>query len=182
MPDSWRVVANPASGETFTFIETAEETGGLRVVTLIDLAPGGGVSPHSHRAEEHFECTAGEVSMVLAGQERTISTGEEVTVQPDGMHGLRNRGDVPASVRVTIAPPGDFERTMRALAGLARDGRMVPGHPPRVNPFAMAYLASGDGYYMPPLPRWLYRPLVGALGAIGRKPGERILAQYDAKP
>lgn len=133
--DTWRVVENPSSGETFTFLETAEETGGLRVVARIDLAPGGGVSPHSHGAQERFEC-----------------------------------------------PPGDFERIMRALAGLARDGRMVPGRPPRVNPLAMAYLASRDGYYMPPLPRWLYRPLMGGLGALGRTAGERTLDRYDAKP
>ena len=141
MDQTWRTVTNPGAGETFTFLETAQERGGLRVVTLLALDPGGGVSPHSHRQHELFECIDGEVAVHLEGNERTLSEGETLVANPHTMHGLRNHGDSRATLRATVTPAGDFDRLMRTLADLARDGRMVPGRPPRVNPLVMAYLA-----------------------------------------
>ena len=55
MSDAYRTVDNPGTGETITFVETSEASGGARVVALITLAPGGAVTPHSHQVRETFE-------------------------------------------------------------------------------------------------------------------------------
>lgn len=131
MTASWRRLENAASGEAFTFVETSEETGGARVVALIEVQPGGGPRPHAHPPRETFE------------------------------------------------PANDFERVMRALAGLARDGRLgEPGGRP-AEPALMASLARRSGYYEPPMPRLLWNLLNGALAPFGRRAADEALARYD---
>ena len=56
MSHAYRTVDNPGTGETITFVETSEASGGARVVALITLVPGGAVTPHSHQVKETFEC------------------------------------------------------------------------------------------------------------------------------
>ena len=124
MTADWRRLENPASGEAFTFVETSEETGGARVVALVDVQPGGGPRPHAHPPEETFELVNGVVELLHNGRRRRLEPGEPVTVPPGAVHTFTNPSDAPASVKVTIVPAQDFERVMRALAGLARDGRM----------------------------------------------------------
>lgn len=179
MTEAWRRVENPVSGETFTFIETSEETGGARVVTLIDVAPGGGPPAHAHRPEETFELVDGEVQLLLDGERRRLELGEPVVVPPGRVHTFTNPGDDVATVKVTVVPPGDFERIMRALAGLSREGRIGPPGARPPEPALMASLAMRDGYYQPPLPRPLWRLVMGALAPFGRRAGEAALARYD---
>ena len=57
MNEDWRTITNPVTGEELTSVETSEETGGLRTVMRLTLAPGGAVQAHSHRGTESFECT-----------------------------------------------------------------------------------------------------------------------------
>lgn len=179
MSEEWRRVENPASGETFTFVETAEETGGARVVTLIDVQPGSGPPPHAHRPEETFELVNGSVRLLLDGEPRPLEPGEPVVVPSGRLHTLTNAGDEPATVKVTVVPPEDFERIMRALAGLQRDGRLpLPGgRPPE--PALMASLAVRNGYYQPPLPRRVWRLVMGALAPFGRRACNEALERYD---
>jgi quercetin dioxygenase-like cupin family protein len=181
MDDGWRTVSNPTSGETFTFLETSEDTGGARVVTLIALRPGGAVAPHSHRLGEKFECVNGTFTAHLDGQDATLSPCQLMIAEPNVMHGFRNDTDWPATVRVTATPAGDFDKIMRTLAGLARDGRLIPGRPPK-DPLVMASLAYRGRYYRPPLPRWLYWPLIGGMAALGGRAADRAMARYNQMP
>jgi quercetin dioxygenase-like cupin family protein len=181
MDDGWRRVSNPISGETFTFVETSEDTNGARVVMLVALRPGGAVKPHSHLMEETFECVDGTFTVHLDGREATLSHGDVMVADANTMHGFRNDTAELATMRVTATPAGDIDKIMRTLAGLARDGRLVSGRPPK-NPLVMASLAYRGRYYAPPLPRWLYRPLIGGMAAFGRRAADRTIARYNQIP
>jgi quercetin dioxygenase-like cupin family protein len=139
MSDAYRTVDNPGTGETITFVETSEESGGARVVALITLAPGGAVAPHSHRITETFECVEGAFTVHLAGRHMAFPQGECMTTGPHQLHGFRNDTDVPATLKVTATPAGDLDRVLRTLSGLSRDGLLVPGRPPR-HPLVIANL------------------------------------------
>lgn len=179
MTPSWRRLENPASGETFTFVETSEETGGTRVVALIDVQPGGGPRPHSHPPEETFELVNGVVELLHDGRRSRLEPGEPVTVPPGCVHTFTNPSGAPASVKVTVVPAQDFERVMRALAGLGRAGRLgEPGGRP-AEPALMANLAHRSRYYEPPMPRPLWNLLNGALAPFGRRAADEALARYD---
>jgi hypothetical protein len=69
----------------------------------------------------------------------------------------------------------------RITSGLSRDGLLVPGKPPR-HPLAMANLAYRSRYYSPPLPRWLYWTLIGAMAPFGARACDRIMARYNPPP
>lgn len=176
--DAWRILTNPLSGETFTFVETSQETGGSRVVTLIELHPGGNAPRHAHPTHEVFECLDGHVTLHHEGREVRMSPGMTLAVQPQQLHGFVNHTDELATLRVTVTPAADFERTMRLLAGLAKDGRLVPGRPPK-NPFLMANLAVRSGYYQAPLPRPAYWALMHAMAPFGRRACDAALERYD---
>jgi quercetin dioxygenase-like cupin family protein len=181
MIDASRTVNNPGTGETITFLETSEESGGTRVVALITLAPGGGVTAHSHRATETFECAEGAFTVHLAGRDTRFSPGESMVAGPHQMHGFRNDTDVPATLKVTATPADDLDRVLRTLCGLSRDGLLVPGKPPP-HPLAMANLAYRGRYYCPPLPRWLYWALIGGMSPFGARACDRIMARYNPAP
>lgn len=179
MTDPLRTVTNPRAGETITFLETSEETGGARMVATITLAPGGSVFPHSHRVEERFECNEGTFRVRLCGTDRLLGPGEVVTVAPHELHGFRNDTDSPAMLTVTATPAGDLDRILRTLAGLTRDGLLEPGKPPK-HPLIMASLAWRGRYYEPPMPRWLYMPLMGALAPLGKRACDRTIERYTS--
>lgn len=181
MDDDWRRVSNPVSGETITFLRTSEETGGAEVVMLVSLTPGGAVTPHSHRMAETFECVDGTFTVQLDGRDSTLSAGEVMVANPRVMHGFRNDTDQPATVRVSATPAGDIDKVLRTLAGLARDGLLRPGRPPR-NPLLMANLAYRGRYYSPPLPKWLYWPLVSSMAGLGGRAADRAITRYSETP
>lgn len=179
MSDGWRRLENPASGEAFTFVETAEETGEARVVTLVDVDPGGGPRPHAHPPEEIFELVDGVIELLHDGRRHRLEVGQPVTVPPGSVHTFTNTSDAPATVKVTVVPPNDFERVMRVLAGLAQEGRLGEAGGRPAEPALMANLARRSGYYEPPMPRLLWNLLNSALAPFGRRAADEALARYD---
>lgn len=119
MSDAYRTVDNPGTGETITFVETSEASGGARVVALITLAPGGAITPHSHQVKETFECIEGTFTIHLADRDMTFPAGASLAVGPHQLHGFRNDTDVPATLKVTATPAGDLDRVLRTLSGLS---------------------------------------------------------------
>ncbi len=170
--EAWRTIINPVSGETITFMETEEESSGSRVVMRIEVAPGGGPAPHAHRKQaELFEGIAGTVELQLGKRRITLRPGGTATVPPGVLHGFRNVTQAPAS------PPEDIELGLRAAFYMMREGLL------RKKPLVGALLLQKGDLYMPPLPRWIYWPLIGVLAQLGRwTGGERVLARYGEHP
>ncbi len=176
--EAWRTIMNPASGETVTFLETAEESGGAHVVLQIEIAPGGGAAPHAHRYEtEAFEVLAGTVDLQVGTQRIALAVGGTASVSPETLHGFHNSTAVPATLRVTASPPEHLERGLRAAYHMMREG-LLPKQP-----LVAALLLQQGDVYLAPLPRWLYWPLIGVLAQLGRwRGGEQVLARYGARP
>jgi len=176
--NAWRTITNPLSGETITFVETAEESNGSRVVMHIAVAPGGGPAPHAHgKQTEVFEGLEGTIELQLGPRRLTLGPGETATVPPGMLHGFRNRSDASATVRVIASPAANIEWGLRATFYMMREG-LLPKRP-----LVAALLLQQGDVYLPPMPRWLYWLLVGTLARIAQwTGGERVLAQYGARP
>jgi len=177
MNEDWRTITNPVTGEELTFVETSEETGGLRTVMRLTLAPGGAVQAHSHRGTESFECTQGRLDFLVGMKTLRLEPGGKISSPPGEIHSFSNETDSPATVQVTATPSGDIERALRTVFALARAGRLPPGRPPK-NPLLMARLVVPDHVYLPPLPRPIYWPLMHVMSALGGRRADKAIAKF----
>jgi len=139
-------IANPATGERCTFVETSQATGGARTVLIVETTPKGGVPVHRHgEHEERLEVLEGELEVTLDGVPRRYGPGEHVVIPPGAVHAWRNASpDQNLKMRGTMTPghPG-FERFLRVWYGLGRDAELkANGMPRRLGDLAL--LAEWD--------------------------------------
>jgi mannose-6-phosphate isomerase-like protein (cupin superfamily) len=172
------VVWNPLTGEKAMLVESAEETGGARVVSDFAVEAGGfvpgGEHVHDHCAE-HFEVRTGRITFVLDRQERTLGAGERLSVPPGTWHRWWNAGDDEVQIRTRIEPAMRFEEAILVLWGLCADGHTsADGRPSALFGALLATRYRREiRYRQPPdaVQRLLFPPLAG----LGR---ERAIERY----
>ena len=148
-------IENPVSGERFTFLRTARDTGGQFLEMELAVRPGGEVPiPHLHtRQEEAFAVLAGTLGCRVGGAARqTLGQGGAVVV-PAGMpHAWWNAGAEELRVRVTFRPALESEVFFETICGVARDGQVGAKGAPRF--LQLVILSNVYGTYLerPPLP------------------------------
>lgn len=173
---------NPLTGEKAVFVASAEESGGARILVDFAVEEGGFVpgGEHIHDAcSEHFEVRQGRITFVLDGDERTLTAGDEATVEPGTWHRWWNAGEGEVQARVRIEPALRFEEAILAFWGLCADGHTnAEGRP---SPLFGALIATR---YRPELryrepPDVVQRLVFPALAALGRRRGlERTIDRY----
>ena len=84
MIEKGQTLVNPVTGERMTFLETAAETGGARVVIELHADPGGSVAAaHLHPSQwETFEVVSGTLGAKVAGRKVEIGPGETLGIAP----------------------------------------------------------------------------------------------------
>ncbi len=123
---------NPATRETYTFLERARDTGGELLRLRWSAAAGGEVGEHVHPLqEERFEVTEGVLTVSLEGVEDTCPAGEAVAVPPGKRHFFANRGRTRVSAILELRPALRMEEVFESLAGFAREGKAGRGGLPR---------------------------------------------------
>ena len=163
-------------------MESAEETGGARIVSDFAVEAGGfvpgGEHVHDHCAE-HFEVRAGEITFLLDGEERTVSAGERATVAPGTWHRWWNSGEGEVQIRTRVEPALRFEEAILAFWGLCADGHTNADGVP--TPLLGALLATRyrqEMRFRKP-PDALQRALFPPLAAFARLRGlERTIERY----
>src|SRR5690242_9437560 len=114
-------VWNPLTGEKAMLVESAEETGGARVVAEFAVEAGGFVPGGEHRHDhctEHFEVRSGRIAFLLDGEERTLAAGDALAVPPGTWHRWWNPGDEEVRAHVRVEPALRFEEAILAFWGL----------------------------------------------------------------
>lgn len=161
-----RTIENPVTGERATYIESSHENGCARTVIDLDVRPRGGVPIHRHRDhDEQIEVLEGQIEVTVEGVRRTFGVGE-TTVIPRGVkHSWRNPSTEKALRFRGMMTPGHpgFERALRLLFGLARDGELRPnGVPKRLSDVGLVIeldpgLVVGALHLLAPVARWSVR-------------------------
>jgi len=176
------VIWNPLTGEKAMLVESAEETGGERIVSDFSVERGGfvpgGEHLHDHCAE-HFEVRAGRISFVIEGEERELAAGERLTVPPGTWHHWWNPGGEEVRLRTRVEPALDFERAIMVIWGLCADGHAdAKGRP---SPLLGALLATRfrrEIRFRRP-PDLVQRLLFPALASVARRRGlDRTIERY----
>jgi quercetin dioxygenase-like cupin family protein len=137
-----QTLANPVTGERFTFIHTAASTSGELLAFELGLRPGGAVPlPHVHPIQtERFEVVAGQMRFRVGLRTRLAGPGDVVEIAPGVMHGFANAGGEEARVLVEVRPALAMEEMFAEVVALARAGRMTRRGLPR-SPLELADLA-----------------------------------------
>lgn len=176
------VIWNPLTGEKALIVESAEQTGGARVVADVAVEAGGFVPGGEHvhdQLAEHFEVRGGRITFVLDGEERTLAAGEQLTVSPGTWHRWWNATQDEVRVRVGIEPPMRFEEAILVIWGLCADAHTnAEGRP---SPLLGALLATRyrrEVRFRQP-PDAVQRLLFPPLAALARRRGlERTVDRY----
>jgi quercetin dioxygenase-like cupin family protein len=124
---------------------------------------------HYHPAQdETFEVLAGELTARIDGVEGRFAAGETFEVPRGAVHQIWNTGDEPARAIWRTSPAGRTAQWFQDLAALGSS----PG------PLAFGvYLTEYSDVIRLAGPQAVIRPLLAALGAVGRLRGYRLTAR-----
>ena len=137
-----QTLANPVTGERFTFTHTAATTGGELLAFDFALRPGGAVPmPHVHPIQtERFEVLEGRLRFRVGLRTVIAEPGHVIEVAPGVMHSFANAGEKEARLKIEVRPALDMEEMFAEVIAMAQAGRMGRRGLPR-NPLQLAALA-----------------------------------------
>jgi quercetin dioxygenase-like cupin family protein len=128
--------------------------------------------PHFHPSQdERFEVLEGSLRTRIAGAERDLAVGDQIEIPRGTEHQMWNPGGETARVRWRTTPRLRTEQWFEAIDRLHREGRV--GRKGLPGPLAFGVLLGeyDDVFRLGLKPQILIRPLLGALGAVGRLRG-----------
>jgi quercetin dioxygenase-like cupin family protein len=137
-----QTLANPITGERFTFTDTAATTNGELLAFDLALRPGGAVPiAHVHPIQtERFEVIEGQMRFRIGYRTRLAGPGDVVEVAPGVIHAFANAGEEEARLHVQVRPALAMEQMLAEVVALAEAGRMTERGMPR-NLLDLAVLA-----------------------------------------
>jgi mannose-6-phosphate isomerase-like protein (cupin superfamily) len=171
IPPTLRRIENPVTGDRIEFLASPLHGDAGPLIFRSTLAPNAKGSPlHFHRTiAETFEIERGELLMEIgaAGRFQALTAGARVELAPGAPHSFRNPlGE--ETVFVSTATPGAaFEKFLRAMFGLADDGKTNAEGMPS-DPRALALTLQYADLVIANIPNALQTVLVGGLADLGR--------------
>lgn len=174
-----RRIYNPIQKDSVTFLKTSEETGAEFTLVEIEVAPGGGNTPHYHKTyDEHFKVLKGTLEVQVSNNTRTLRPGQKALAPRNILHCFRNPTDEPTKFVVELRPASaGFENALKAGYGLARDGLTTDKGIPK-NPLYLALLLQWSDMRLPGM-FTVAEPLFGLLAKWARRKG--IDKELEAK-
>jgi len=126
MAKSGDVIEHPVTGERFTFLKTAQDTGGEYSRYEVRVRPHGFVAaPHVHPlTEETFEIQAGTWAFAVDGKETRIGPGEGASIPVGTPHAWWNAGEEEGVAIVEFRPALKADEFFESFFGLAQDGKV----------------------------------------------------------
>jgi quercetin dioxygenase-like cupin family protein len=166
--------ANTVTGERAVVLRDDEES----LLVHLTVAPGGFVAgEHIHPAmTERFHVLSGRLETKVAGVERALWAGDEVTVKTGTPHDWWNAGASSAEVIVELTPPNPRFETMIAMGfGLANAGLTDAKGRAGLLQLALLAVEFSDVIQFTSPPRWLQRAMFAPLAFVARRRGYRAI-------
>lgn len=168
-------IHSPQTGESITFLSTAESSNGELFRAEAVAQPGPYVvAPHIHpRQEERFIILEGLYGWQI-GRERGVSgPGSTLVCPPRTPHSHRNAGSVPMRFLYEHRPAlVGAEIFFETLFGLSRDGKLRPsGDLPFLQGALLLAEEAGDFLRPASPPMWVQNLVLGPLAKIARSRG-----------
>lgn len=175
-------IKNPVTGDSMVVLLSTHESGGNLFTAKFTLPPGSYGTPlHYHNnLLETFEVLSGALEMELGekGNIKVLRPGEVVYVPAGMYHSFRNSSDKEVVFVSSVHPAGEFEQFIRAMYGLAIDGKVSPSGMPK-NLLHFALIIQKADLVLAGLPVFLQKVIIGSLAALARLLGmENSLSKY----
>lgn len=175
MAYSGQTITNPVTTEEITFLETALDTEGERLLFDCRVGLTGAVLPaHIHATQdENLEVVEGTLGVMLGDSLYILHEGQSIAMPAEVKHQWWNAGEGDMLIRVEAVPPRQLEAVLKAVSGMAHEGRLRRNGMPR-NVFDLVNLLRLSETYAPGVPRWMQWTALRIAGTVGS------LLGYDA--
>lgn len=176
MPVKGQIITNPVTGDSYEFLETAEDTAGVSVTMKATLRSKGQVVPnHFHvLQDETFDIISGQLTFFKDGKITTLSAGEKITLPKNVPHNHYNSADEEVVYIHSVKPALDFDYLIENLIGLIADGKGKNGKLGLVQELvSVKYLASKS--YLADIPLGLQKILANVIAPVARLFGYRAV-------
>ena len=175
MPQKGQILKNPATGDTYEYLELSKDTNGERITFKQTLNKGQLYRNHLHSLQdESFEVLAGMLTIWMDGKTQTLSHGQKITLPKNKPHNHYNNDDEPATFIQTVSPALDFEYWEENIIGLTIDGKIKNGKAGLMQDLVtLKYLDSKT--FLANMPIAIQEILMNIIGPIGRLFGYRAI-------
>ncbi|MFD8203537.1 cupin domain-containing protein [Streptomyces sp. NPDC059701] len=118
--------------DRLTFLTTSAETNGAYLEVEAEYAPASIKPPvHYHpKQTERMQVTSGRLNLLLDGDLREYTAGDEFHIPPNTPHSLWNPGPERARINWRTTPAYRTEKVFETLWGLTNEGRLRPDGTP----------------------------------------------------
>jgi quercetin dioxygenase-like cupin family protein len=160
-----KLIHNPHTGQSIRFIRTRKDTNGALLEMETTYQPNS-VKPaphfHPHQVED-FEVLAGEVTVELDGQRKTLRPGDTLHIPANTTHIMWNAGQEKAIMNWKVQPALRTEYLLETAMGLAADGKTNPSGRPNLLQTVLLLSGYTSEYRITNPPRAAQLVLIGLL-------------------
>lgn len=124
MADKGQTIYNTVTGEALTFLQTAKDTNGEKLVFDLLLNPGSTVPmKHVHTMQDEiFEIVSGEVNIEVGKELKHLKAGDKAVMPKNIPHRWWNESSEEARLTVTFIPAHNTEDFFIQMFALASGG------------------------------------------------------------
>jgi quercetin dioxygenase-like cupin family protein len=171
-------IDHPVTGERMVFLQTGAETAGALLQIEMTVQPGGfAAEEHVHPGQdERFLIERGEITLRIAGTQRTLRAGEQATAPAGTPHVWWNSGTEELHAVLEFRPAGRFAEFITGFFALGKAGKTNRRGMPNLLQTAIMLHEYDDVLHLaaPPLP--VQKAVLGVLAPLARWRG------YSANP
>lgn len=120
-----KVLQNPHTGQSITFLQTAKDTDGA-LLEMESTWRGNSQEPMGHYhplQDEDFTVLQGELTVKLNGETKILNAGDTLHIPRRTVHAMWNAGTHEARANWKVLPALDTENLFETTTGLAIDGK-----------------------------------------------------------
>ncbi|PPL01767.1 cupin domain-containing protein [Parapedobacter indicus] len=176
MPTKGQIITNPATGDSYEFLETAKDTNGVAVTMRATIKSKGPLVPNHRHVfqDETFEIISGQLTIFKDGKSTTFAAGEKIAFPKNTPHNHYNNSEEELVYIHSVKPALDFDYLIENLVGLAADGKSKNGKFGLVQELVtLKYLESKT--YLADIPIGVQKFLMHTVAPIGRMFGYRAI-------
>ncbi|NGM63119.1 cupin domain-containing protein [Sphingobacterium sp. SGG-5] len=176
MPKKGQIITNPINGDSYEYMETANDTKGERITLKATVNTKGPLVPKHYHVlqEEAFEVVSGQLNIWVDGKTTILTAGEKMTLPKNKPHNHYNNDDVPVVYIHTVTPALDFDYLIENLVGLAADGKSKNGKYGLVQELVtLKYMDSKT--FLADIPQGVQKLLMNIIAPVARLFGYRAI-------